>query len=379
MNRSFQSVLLRIVLLSLFAAILCVPGWPCYAADHKTEHERLDDMVACVVGDVRDWLNQQSVREITVGGVKSPANCSSGGVLQSLIDEFKLQQVTYKRSARYQLWGEFVSQAGTKADCTKAAKFEFSIRDQDKNSETVKKLDEHKVVGCAEVEKLLPPPVSASASSQSTATISSSIGTEPASSPFKIEGTRVLNANKEQYGLEVLLKVAKDEYKALTPSIEDGVAFVSIPTDGVYAVRIINRSDNDMAVDLSIDGISMFQFCKDRKTNGKPAYTHYIISAKSEPRVKGWYRDGTSANEFLVSNSDVLPKEMQGLTDKEKTGVVTAQFCVATSGTKSSAKEQDGIKRTILGNQTEQKSELEVYTWDSNKPVATVAIRYDKK
>jgi hypothetical protein len=97
----------------LVVSLLLPGGRTCPAqtgSRHEPEHERLDELVACVVDDMHDWLSKQNVREITVANVQSPPNCASSGVLQSLTDELKLQKVTYKRNARYQLWGQSVSQ-----------------------------------------------------------------------------------------------------------------------------------------------------------------------------------------------------------------------------------------------------------------------------
>jgi hypothetical protein len=385
MNRTSTPVFSRVLVALSFLWLLLPGGRTCPAqtgSQHKPEHERLDELVACVVDDMHDWLSKQNVREITVANVQSPPNCASSGVLQSLTDELKLQKVTYKRNARYQLWGQFVSQRTAQPASIQVAAFEFSIRDRDQNSDVVQRLPEHKVVGRAEVEKLLPPPVSAPSPAPATAKKlpGSARVVTVASSPFRIDGTRVFAAGDDRFGIEVLLKTSGG-YKPLTPTMEDGVVFADIPLDGVYAVNLINRSHGDAAVDLSIDGISMFQFCKDRKADGKPLYTHYIAPGSQEALLKGWYRDAEGANEFLVKNAKVLPEEMRGLADNQRTGVITAQFCLATpAGVQVASTDRDSLdKRTVIGQSTQQASEVRSWTWDATAPVATIAIRYDKK
>jgi hypothetical protein len=200
---------------------------------------------------------------------------------------------------------------------------------------------------------------------------------------YRIEGSTVFPAKDNRFGVQILLKVAKDQYTPLTPTMDDGLVYVNIPIDAVYAVKLVNRSDTDAAVDLSIDGISMFQFCKERRSDGKPEYTHYIARSSFDTLLKGWYRDAAEANEFLTSNASVLPEEMRGLAANEKTGVITAQFCIAKSAASTTATSKDEVdsvrKRTIVGKTTQQASKVESWTWDANAPVATIAIRYDKK
>lgn len=387
MRKPSKSMLRPVFLSCALTLAIAGPARTCWAqaaAAHKTDHERLDDMITCVVNDVRDWLSQQSVKEITIGNIQSPPNCASTGVVQALADEMKLQKLTYKRNAKHQLWGQFVKQSAAKAESSQVVKFEFSLRDRDQDSKVVKRLAEHRVTGRADVEKLLPPPVSALSPSQSTTTTRSpGFGQMPitVNSPYRIEGSTVFPAKDNRFGVEVLLKVAHDQYTPLTPTMEDGVVYLNIPVDAVYAVKLINRSDADAAVDLAIDGINLFQFCKERNSDGKPVFTHYIAQRLFETLLKGWYRDAQGAYEFLTSNAAFLPEEMRGLASNEKTGVITAQFCIAKSAASAAGKDEvDSLrKRTIVGKATQQTSQVESWTWDAAAPAATIAIRYDKK
>lgn len=53
----------------------------------------------------------------------------------------------------------------------------------------------------------------------------------------------------------------------------------------IYAVKIYNNSQRDVAVSLSIDGIDEFQFSQDRikdgPDKGRPKYKHFVVSPPS--------------------------------------------------------------------------------------------------
>ena len=45
---------------------------------------------------------------------------------------------------------------------------------------------------------------------------------------------------------------------------KDGLAFFKINRGEVYAVKVANRADHDVAVNLAIDGLGMFAFSENR-------------------------------------------------------------------------------------------------------------------
>jgi hypothetical protein len=91
--------------------------------------------------------------------------------------------------------------------------------------------------------------------------------------------------------------VIEVEGQAREPQVHDGQAFAPIRRGEKYAIRIINRSEYDAAVEVWIDGMSMFQFTE-------PEFRQYrwiVIPAKGEGLVRGWHRNNGVSDAFEVT------------------------------------------------------------------------------
>src|SRR5262249_28138789 len=77
----------------------------------------------------------------------------------------------------------------------------------------------------------------------------------------KVAGTRI-GAEGSPYAIEILVRKDGDRGHALARAVDlkSGLAFVPIQRGEVYQVRLINDSDHDAAVTLTIDGLNMFTF-----------------------------------------------------------------------------------------------------------------------
>lgn len=120
----------------------------------------------------------------------------------------------------------------------------------------------------------------------------------------------LIRASKEgKYAVEVLAvdsptdKTKNGDYAAIKPRLDDGRAFVDIRQGQAYAVRLINDTDQEAAVALSIDGLNSFRFLK---VDGKPVEgpSHILLRAKSSVVVYGWQTEPKEVSRFVVTERD---------------------------------------------------------------------------
>jgi hypothetical protein len=102
------------------------------------------------------------------------------------------------------------------------------------------------------------------------------------------------------YAIEILVEDKPREAVA-----KEGLAFVPIRRGEAYAVRLINDSEYDAAVQLRIDGLSVFTFSELRHTDGpqkgEPGYTVMLVPAKKSAIIPGWHITNEKTDRFLVT------------------------------------------------------------------------------
>jgi len=102
--------------------------------------------------------------------------------------------------------------------------------------------------------------------------------------------TLILSHPQSDYAVEMLVKPAiSAEAQPRRAQAEGGRAFVPIAVNELYEIKVHNNSRQEVAVAYAIDGLDVFHFSEDRKENGKPKFTHFIIDAGKEFSLKGWH------------------------------------------------------------------------------------------
>jgi hypothetical protein len=200
--------------------------------------------------------------------------------------------------------------------------------------------------------------------------IQGSVVRSNADSPYAIEilvgGEIVQRAGKapELEGAEA--REAEDKQKV-------GLAFVTIKRDEVYAVRLINDSNLEAAVQLRIDGLSMFAFSERRQPEkdakgkgnprkGEPLYTVVIVAPRSKAVIPGWHVNNEKSDRFLVTE---FAKSAAALLEpKGGIGTISATFQAAWDKNTDPPADEPGKKRgpgagdaTGRGPRIEQKYE----------------------
>jgi hypothetical protein len=164
--------------------------------------------------------------------------------------------------------------------------------------------------------------------------------------------------------------------------LDDGLAFVPLRRDEIYAVRLINRSEFEAAVMLTIDGLSVFAFreSKDPKTDKPlPRYTHIVVPAQGEATVFGWTINDDETDSFQIV---ALPKgAAAALNVKGEIGTITASFAAAWPKG-SNPPPDEGADNTRAADATGRGPRIgvrvEAVVRDIGKVRASVSVRYTK-
>jgi len=103
--------------------------------------------------------------------------------------------------------------------------------------------------------------------------------------------------------------------KAAAVRVQEGRATVRGKGGQFYAVRIQNNSDGDVAVGLTIDGMSMFTFGPLRDKEGQPLSPSILVPKGEKRLIAGWYTDNKKEPDPLMVGrySNRRPAVLQGL------------------------------------------------------------------
>lgn len=132
------------------------------------------------------------------------------------------------------------------------------------------------------------------------------------------------------YGLQILVEEA-DDFKPAALRGEQGkrytgkgMAFVELKRGQRFAVKLANNSQHDAAVALTIDGLNVFEFSKDRGPR------HFLIPSQRSIIVEGWRRTARRSDSFVIDRYSRHP-EARLLHNPDEVGTITAVFRAAWS------------------------------------------------
>lgn len=286
-----RMILPRLAVIGLVFAFLHVPG-------RALGQGNLNLEAAELAKEVKSFLDGQNESSVAVGQfIGPPSMPSSAGpaIAMSLTDELKKLDVVVKPRCNLTVEGRYRDVVDEKSD---RVAVEIDMKIVDRAGKEKVQLSKRGVFGDASIAALmgvsvvLPPD---SDEKTRDARLHQSLEKPRA----HLKGTRILAGAGSPLSIEILVK-DNGAYVARTPKDEDGLAQVPIPRDHVYAVRIYNDSDHEMAATLTIDGLNMFSFSDVKNAKGRPRYSQVIVAKGKSVTVKGWHRTNESSNEFQV-------------------------------------------------------------------------------
>jgi hypothetical protein len=183
-----------------------------------------------------------------------------------------------------------------------------------------------------------------------------------------VNGPIVKTTADSPFAIEIL--VAGQPMRAVD---EGGLAFVNVAKDQIYAIRLINKSPEEVGVILTIDGINSLAFSQNPafKAVGK-----WVIAPNGTGTITGWHIQGAEAKSFKVM--DYGQSAAAQFASTKDIGTITAVFCACFTGdpppgTPPGAK---GDLATGLGPSVEQR--LTAVPRKFGAPKASISVRYTK-
>jgi hypothetical protein len=136
-----------------------------------------------------------------------------------------------------------------------------------------------------------------------------------------IVGNETRASAESLFGVEVH-RSAGGNLSPLTPVIENGRSFVSLAKGDEYVIRLINRAPFEAAVNLTIDGLSMYTFAEDNT-----GATQVLVPPNSFVEIPGWYCTTSLTKAFLITGYPESAAGQRGVTSG--VGTITAGFSAA--------------------------------------------------
>lgn len=264
----------------------------------------LRPVVAELAKDVKQFLEKRGEGSIAVGQFTGPANfpTSAGpGISQLLAEELQKAGVAAKKRAKLGIKGEYHATEASNADGRKLLAVALKARVEDETGTVLTDAEFNRTVPGEEafVEVMGPPvvlPPGDTLEARDKKLRESLVKPKTA-----IEGGRVSAADDSRLAIEILV-----DGQPRSAREEDGLAFVKIDRGETYKVRLINDSEQEMAVTLAIDGLSMYAFSELRQNEGprkgEPRYRFVFVKPHKSVTIDGWHKTNEESLSFLVTS-----------------------------------------------------------------------------
>jgi hypothetical protein len=293
----------------------------------------LQPQLAPVARDIASMLKAEGEQSVTVGAFVAPPQREAGtglGISVRLTEELKKLGIKVSRRARLGVQGKFAVAPNRKGHLVgritvevvdASGKMLKDFKQEVHFHGTSDKLGPDSIVGDLDgicvIAALTAPTVELPPDKNQKAR--HKILDEHLKDPHAfLDGTRIRAGTKSPYAIEIVVGG-----KARPARDEDGLAFLLLKRDEVYAVRLINDSDHDAAVALSIDGLGLFTFNEEGAN-----FVHVMVPARKAALIPGWYRTRKKVDSFKVVGYAESPAARL-LAPAEKVGTITAAFAVA--------------------------------------------------
>jgi hypothetical protein len=275
--------------------------------------------LAVFARDIKEILDKNQATSVSVGQFTGPAALATSagpGIAQRLIAELQLLKIEVRPEASFGVAGKYTDAIDKESDSLGIALYVWV---EDRRGEEVYRKGRI-VHGDADLVALLgrtldlPP---GGDRKERDAAITESIDKPKVT----IADKRVKSNTDSPFAMEVLVG---GEVRA--PEDRNGLAFVPIQRDEVYAIRLTNNADFEVAVRLSIDGLSMFAFSEVKKDNGEPRYFCLIVPPHKSVIVPGWHISNKQSDSFQVVEFSRSAAASKLIKNSASIGTITAVF-----------------------------------------------------
>jgi hypothetical protein len=328
----------RLLALGLFLLGLC-PATPAGAA------ESLD--LGPLAKDLKALLKAQGQKDIAVGEFTGPPGQQGGGgagLQQGLIAALKAVGVGIDAGANLYVKGDYLFDEDSDRDYDRSVlRVMLTVRDKRGKPllDLEKKVRKKKIDKKVEIRNLREQIKAAGGTTSFPLNFTNADAAEEFYKRLKkpsvhLAGTRIQAVEGSPYSIEIRArKGRKGRAAARKPTLgKKGLAFVALAPGELYEIHIKNNSRFDVAVSVHIDGLDTFTFSDVKnETTGRPLYSHYVIPAGSEDKIKGWHRDNDKVDAFEVTGfgESEAAKLLKG---NATVGTITVLFHPAWKGKK---------------------------------------------
>ncbi len=363
------------ILKTIAIAICIVTANPSFSTAQETPDigfARLEEAAKRIASHVAEVMRDQKQTAIIVGDFTAPPRLKASGgtgVRQLLIKAMKAEKIDVRDDAQFQMVGSF-------ANSDKDARFDGEIGVQvkaqllDENDREVDKFN-ITVFGAAALQITggtaeLPPKANAEDRKQAQ--------NDGLKKPQAANNGNETRATSDSlFGIEIRVKKGADEVSR-KPSIVAGRSFVQLEKSEKYIVRLHNRSNNDAAVLLTVDGLTSFAF----STEGNFG-SQVIVPSGRFVDVTGWYFAADDTRAFLITSYPESGAGKKGI-PTSSVGVITATFAATWKPDATAPSDEVGARgadtATGIGERTGQRwvSEARVI----GMPRSVVSVRYNR-
>ncbi len=191
-----------------------------------------------------------------------------------------------------------------------------------------------------------------------------------------LQGPQVLASPVSQYSVEILVRRG-NRYVPQTARI-DGKSrpFVDLARNDVYAVRLVNHSDHEAAVKLTIDGVNVFAFSQQ-----SPQPKYWVVPPKRNGQpgttiVRGWDKNDGVSLEFKIVDFPDSAAARVNLRPSQSIGMLTATFAACWSDDKDRPRSEGRTRATGFGKEIVDKKTRVKRNIGAVRDV--VSIRYER-
>jgi hypothetical protein len=377
-NRFFATIAMGLCLLGggLFT--------PSVLAANDLDKE-MAELAKQIAGVVKDHGNMIQVGDFVPKGNAARQGSTGGiGIAKALVDQLAKRGVSVSRTAELLVSGDY--RDVTDRD-SKMTALQIKARIEDRRGEPVVELDARGLFSISTIASLVgittvTPP---SASREKTETRLDA-ALDNIQSP-RISGTRITAAQEGAtlpYAIEILVgpdpgssKPDLKDYRPRAATLDkDGLAFLKINRGEVYAVKVYNDSRSEIAVTLSIDGLSMYSFSDNKN------YEVFFVDPGKSGTVVGWHRTNEISDSFQVAEygksavAKLLP-------NSPAVGTITVSFKAAWAPNgEPPADEPDPKRNTRSADATARGNPIDAKYVEESRTVGqfrgAVSVRYNK-
>ena len=191
-----------------------------------------------------------------------------------------------------------------------------------------------------------------------------------------LTGAQVAATPVSDYAVEVLV-LNRSQYRP-RPAQKDGRSrpFVDIARNEVYAVRLVNHSDHEAAVKLTIDGVNSFAFSQQ---SPKPQY--WIVPPRKNGKpgttiVRGWDKSNQTSVQFKVVDFPNSAASRVKLQPSNNIGIISASFAACWENERDRPRSEGRTRATGFGKEiVDRKTQVKRHIGNVRD---VVSIRYER-